>query len=382
MSPSPRPGCGSRRWPARALALAALAPGVLAACSLIVNFDPEGQPCSSTGCLSGYTCDKSGGAEPGVCTKGGSSDAGPRPPCGGPCLGGQICLGGRDVCANVADCSTVACPVGEVCAPATRICQRVPDRNIGEPCNFDSECDVGGTFCAGSSAYDARPDGGFGPRRGFCTKFCAATCPLGSSCIQVTTSSHKATVGLCLVAEVQGATDPLLVAPLPCAREVDCIDFPGLTCTVFDNPNLPDALTFCDHAVDGGVGRGEMCQRSAPPLPMNGICLPDRPGESGKVGLVCAALSDCPTGETCQEVEYITRNNVVRRLDACAAPGAPSQCRSCATDRECGSDAPHCVTITAGQPFCRIRCSTATAPCDNNDCRAVADAGYCQGNCP
>lgn len=67
------------RRPLRSLVpLAALGLG-LSACSLLLDFDEEGQPCDNRNeCLSGYTC------EDGVCVSGNgpASDAGTRPDAG------------------------------------------------------------------------------------------------------------------------------------------------------------------------------------------------------------------------------------------------------------------------------------------------------------
>lgn len=74
------------------LCFAALA-AVASACSLAVDFDPEGQPCDSRDqCLEGYVC------EAGVCVSSGTSaDGGTEPGDGGT-------TGGSAHCPDVRDC--------------------------------------------------------------------------------------------------------------------------------------------------------------------------------------------------------------------------------------------------------------------------------------
>lgn len=89
------------------LCFAALAVGATA-CSLALDFDPEGQPCDERGqCLAGYTC-RQGYCEASDSTDGGTStDAGTRTDGGTLPDGGT---GGQGLCADGQDCSAPAEP--------------------------------------------------------------------------------------------------------------------------------------------------------------------------------------------------------------------------------------------------------------------------------
>src|SRR5689334_16436924 len=91
--------------PHRSVLLLAIPAVVLGACSLLLTFEPEGQPCDSSGrCLTGYECVGN------VChaLDGGSG-------CTGGCDGGLRCQPGTRSCV-VDTCANRLCPVGTRCA--------------------------------------------------------------------------------------------------------------------------------------------------------------------------------------------------------------------------------------------------------------------------
>ncbi len=387
MTPRAHPSLAKRLGPAALLCVAALGLGL--ACSLIVNFNPEGQPCNTqpgvAACLfdAGYYCDLDGGP-PGVCRKGGAQtpDAGP---CGTSCSPSQICLANRRVCADPTTCQDVACPIGQTCDPTRLTCSPLTSGDLGAKCRLDTDCIVGaGSICVAAAA-DYVADGGVlaVQRDGFCSLLCTtpAECPTGTTCVQVTSARHTTQVGLCLRQVQPPSTDPLLVAPLQCGRETDCSDFPGVSCMLFDSPALPDAVSFCDWTVNNGAPAGSACSRTStnPPPSFNGVCLPDtRPG-NGVASALCAADSDCPAGDSCVLAEYTTLQGtaLLRRVNACFGR-APSRCQPCLKAAQCSADAPTC---DADAGVCLARCASS-APCvpDTCDGGCCLGTGYC--SCP
>jgi hypothetical protein len=260
------------------------------------------------------------------------------------------------------------------CAPTTGA--------VGASCLADADCMFVGQFCVLSSAYQDLDSGAVGPASGFCTQLCTPTslCPTGSTCVQLTPTSHGASnVSLCLVDVTQSKTDPLQLAPLQCQREGDCLDFPGLTCTVFDSSALPDAVSFCDTAVPGGVNNGAACHRSSKPFAANGLCLPQG-AVTGEADAVCTTSADCEVGN-CLVSEFLTGAvspingfPIVRAVGACYSK-PPSMCAACAAATDCSADAPHCVGTDAG--ICRMACTSSSSCPSGHTCD---DAGYC--GCP
>jgi hypothetical protein len=177
-----------------------LAAAVGAGCSLLVQFDPEAQPCDSAGaCSVGFTCVPDPGGDGGVCksTDGGTvivDDGGM--PDGSTCAARETqCGDGRDNdCDNTTDCADSdcggvscndrdPCTTGEVCSGGT--CPR------GTPvvCNTPpSACLQASGTCeadAGRCVYNALPDGttcGAGQASRCCQGTCINTTLNGTHC--------------------------------------------------------------------------------------------------------------------------------------------------------------------------------------------------------
>jgi hypothetical protein len=371
------------------------------ACSFIVNFNQNGQPCSADAvqpCLPNYYCDMSGGP-PGVCRSGQAPDSGTVVgPCGG-CPAGQVCLANRNLCVDSASCEALACPTGQSCviADGGPGCRPISGA-LGMTCTTDRECFLAmqqaGSICVLPAVNDPSADGGVVARPGFCSLDCSSAqkCPPGSACVTLSAASHSGQVSLCLVSEADGgSSNALLHAPLACSRNLDCADFANLTCMVFDNGTLPlnEAVSFCDKGVLDGAGFGTPCRRAATPLPVNGICLPSNAVDAGSVGSLCVDKTDCPFGENCILAEYPTVPSLyqpglqLRRIDACY--GQPSSlCQACVSAAACSADSPHCLVVADGGTSCVTLCTDATdggppntAPCPSGSCGTT---GFC--SCP
>lgn len=183
----------SIRW----LSVLVLAAAVAAGCSLLVQFDPEAQPCDSAGqCSLGYSCVLDPGGDGGVCKSndgGVTTDAGASD--GSVCDAREIACGdGRDNdCDNTTDCADSdctgvtcddrdACTTGEVCTGGS--CPR------GTPvvCNNPGTCQQQTGSCdmtSGRCLYGSLPDGtacGAGQASRCCSGTCINTTLNGTHC--------------------------------------------------------------------------------------------------------------------------------------------------------------------------------------------------------
>lgn len=147
----------------------------LASCSLLVNFDPEGQPCDpSARCLDGYACVDGG------CRRSGDG--------GDPCTG-VTCASPPTACHSDAgtcdpatgDCTYAALPLDAPC-------------DDGDPCTAGETCAVDGRCVAGPARTCTRPPNACVTTPGTCTPGVGCTytaVPNGTTC----TDGNSCTTG-------------------------------------------------------------------------------------------------------------------------------------------------------------------------------------------
>jgi hypothetical protein len=317
---------------------------LLAGCSLLVQFDREGQPCDAANqCLNGYTCVS------GFCR---STDAGVEQ-CEPACGSDERCVNGS--CYPTV-CGTARCAEGAVCL-GTR-CS--PVSCVGVSCADTQQCIAGTCEPRRCGAVDCRP--GDACRDGRCVDVSCQglTCPSGLRCTQgacVSCSTREASCADGLDDDCDGLTD---CADSDCAGQ-PCDD--GDPCTINEQcgsgtcqrgqrkicnappnnckamlgeceagtgvchyPNLADA-TLCGSTtaqrccsgtcVDlartashcGGCGLSCAPTRNCIPLEASG-CAGEPANTSGRCG--CTGNADCPAGQICT-------------MGACA-PASLSQC--------------------------------------------------------
>lgn len=316
--------------------LPALFVGVLigTGCSLLVNFDPEGQRCDETGgCLPGYGC------VAGKCTAG--VDAG-RLPCNG-CGAGEKCLESTQTCVPNT-CQFTRCAVGSICNQDTGTpnCRPVISPALGHPCTDDADCAINGSnrFCLRGAIQNDNPQGSL--RTGVCVERCLQ---FGGGCLTTTAGVACRDFRLGLDAGVTSLCTPenLLFA---CRTDQDCLD-PSFVCTVYDNPQLGPA-TVCDAVLATGAQPQAVCSTSkadggTAPYCGNGLCLPQtQSGNAPRCGQLCTT-GTCQAPQTCVETE-ITVRGTPRHVPMCQPDGG-SFCKPCADDRACLPDAPRCTPL-------------------------------------
>jgi hypothetical protein len=330
-----------------------IALGLLAfctACSLLVGFDPDGQPCDPSGaCLEGYTC------LDGKCRKGTSGCT--------TCEPGFRCQNNTCVPAS---CAVQLCPVGYTCADDAGfpVCRGIAEPSLGHSCRSDLECQKYGEnrFCF----LGAIPLRSGGLRPGVCFEACVpgdggpASDPDNQSprCDTAGTSCQTFFFG-----RDSGGTRVCLPPDLVrgCRVDGECFG-EAPSCTVFDHP-LKGPLGLCDKPLASApgsptAGKGEACslQVDAGALCANGLCVPPGAvsGRTSHCGELCDTLT-CPTNSLCTLAEVRIQSSV-RHVPLCVA--SPSTCRPCAADSVCTEDAPWCSTLPdSGTLNCLASCS-------------------------
>ncbi len=359
----------------------------LAACSLLVEFDPAGKPCGNGGaCLDGYVCDATNTCvlDDGNVTP--PPDAGTTPACGGRCTGKQVCLEKRNECVEPG-CSTVACAAGEICVIQgdKPTCSVVAVNDPGAQCFLDTECPAD-EFCLLSSVPHAEASA----RKGFCTKECTADTDCNPSGVNTRACSEVgAQFRLCMrTAEGSpaGAPRPSYIA---CQRDDDCADFPGRVCAVFDNnvsstKTLSGPVSLCDVGLETGLKPGEACQPKSEKA-INGICIPGGDATKGYASQRCASDADCFKDSSCQQAQFElpesksqpeTTKFAVRRIDLCVSDSM--RCGECESDDDCTPDAPKCVEMpdvndsTKTIKFCTTECTSRSIPLVYSGCPSAA----------
>jgi len=297
---------------------------LLGACTLLTNFDPDGQPCDYDGsCLPGYGCvagqcrkgadggtggQGGGGGLGGGAGGGGGGSSGPCVPA---CASDQACVNGR--CLPLT-CAASTCATGAVC---------VGTSCVAKAC-VDVACD-GGVCSAGQCVPTAcglgRCTGGKACRNGTCVDVSCTglSCPAAQGC-------------------VRGACTACL------AREVDCANGSDDDCDGLVDCADPDCATrTCD---DGnGCTTGEVCSNSA--CSGGTVTLCNSPGPCQTAPGTC----DPPTGQCVYQP----------RADGASCGTPPSQ--------RCCSGV--CVDITSSLGNCG-GCGLACAP--GQQCLTVAQA--------
>lgn len=346
--------------------------GVLAeACSLFVNFDPDGQACDARGgCLDGYGC------VAGVCRKG--ADAGSSV-CG-VCAVGEKCLETSRACVPNT-CQYTRCPVGSACdggAGEAPVCTPTPRPNLGSSCAEDVDCGAFGPnrYCL-RGAIPAQ-SASFSSRTGICVESCAgpgASCvTVGATCKSFPLAIDAGVTNLCI-------PDGVLVG---CRQDFDCLES-NYVCTVFDNPKLAP-VTVCDVALPTGTGAYLPCSKSrddggTAPYCANGLCVASSadPAATSSCALTCSDVS-CAQTQVCAPVEFTVRE-VPRFVPMCIP--ARTFCHACGNGDAgaCGPDAPHCSDIPLGAPSCLAACSVdagqANACPDGLVCTALPSGPRC-----
>ena len=355
--------------PSPAYVVAAIALAVAAAgCSLLLNFDPEGQLCDSAGaCLSGYGCvDKR-------CRKG--ADAGTPA-----CQPGERRSVVTGKCVPYT-CQFRRCGVGSYCSDDAGIatCRDLVQPNLGRVCVDDGQCLLDGTnrVCYRGAVQISNFGGAI--RTGACVETCVGANPCltpGATRQTFTLGADGGSVCMCIPDGVFN----------PCLNNDGCRD-DGLVCTVFDHPAIGPA-TFCDSPGTGGeVGDPCVLNTSLPDggafgtLCKNGLCVPRAlaQGEQGVCGELCdqrAGVTSCGGGRQCVLVEFSVVG-VIHHVPMCVAQS--SQCGPCTPDGGgCGIDAPHCTSLQ-NELRCLSACSAdagAFAACPGDLICRLSDAGY------
>lgn len=345
------------------LALAVLA-ALSMACSLLVNFDPEGQPCGAQGdCLMGYGCvDKK-------CVQ----DA-PDFRCDQCASGG--CLPGKNECLPNT-CEYKVCPPAYYCddqsGPPT--CKLIPAGQLGAQCQSEADCTVTQEDVCLLGAIPSNTTGQL--RGGICAERCGLndSCPTDSTCRTFSMAKDAGVTKVCLTNRT--VTE--------CTNDEDCARG-GLVCTVFDHPQL-GALTACDKPlpVDARAEIGEACVSirevdGGGEFCGNGLCIPELPPGTTRPA-TCGELCEqgsCSSGEVCERVQYAVVPTSIRYVPMCIP--AITRCAQCAANPSvCGADAPTCTNLNSD-----FRCLGQCTPdagvnelCPSGfTCGPVSDAGY------
>ena len=255
-----------------------LAAAVVAGCSLLVQFDPEAQPCDSAGqCSVGFSCVPDPGGDGGVCK---SNDGGTvTPDAGQPdastCSAREtLCGDMRDNdCDNAIDCADSdcmgvacddrdSCTTGEVCSGGT--CARgtpIVCNNPPNPCQqMSGTCEAG----TGRCVYNSLPDGttcGAGRASRCCSGTCINTTLNGSHC------------GGC---------------NLGCSSQQVCQPIDSSGCVPAEPANTSGRCT-CNVATDAGCPNGQTCT--------NGVCFPSLATQCAPAQAV--AVTTSADGGTC-----------------------------------------------------------------------------------
>jgi hypothetical protein len=345
----------SRSWLDARLYLAVAALGALfCACSLVLNFEPGGQPCGPGDyCTPGYVCQN------GRCRQ------------APPCPSGQVANPATGLC-TPAGCGSVICAAGQSCVndggPMVPTCVGVSNPALlGYPCESDVTCGAGG-MCLLSSVQNP---GSGQPRGGICVRGCSAA-SVGASCGDPENTACQA-----LAAPLDAGSVLLCLPPnrfTPCWSDADC-GGRGLVCALFDHPSL-GPVGMCDVPLTGGAVAGEHCAQTPVdgglPLCGNGLCLAS--GAAPSCTLLCSDSSQCLDSYTCALVEVQSVGNVYRHVPGCiAAATACTPCSGSGTGSTCGSDAPHCDSE------CRTACSVNAGQvpsCPNGKICLLVDGAY------
>lgn len=283
----------------------ALLAGTLGGCSLLLGLDPlRGHPCDDAGsCLPGWVCNA-------------KSECVPESPDGGDagsCPAGQVA--GADGGSCVYDCSSLACPAGDACDPATG-CAPVTS-GLGAPCTTDSDC---------AGALPACQNGG-------ATCLCLFSSTGAGICVGVPQDPTDCTVcgsGACVkpslpaVGTAGGNPAPRSLCVPPgfelCQHDADCVN--------------PKGGVVCGLDAFSVAGTGNTA-----PIGVFPACTTPTASPTSKLGQPCVNPGDCPTGLCLPAGQGETR---------CAVP--------CAGDGDCTTGMPSCITgwvyvmDGAGQP--------------------------------
>lgn len=327
------------------------------ACSLLIGFNPEGQPCDGwEECARGFSC------VDGRCLRDDGQDG-----CGG-CADGQRCRGGacvEDLCANR------ICPVGQGCVDSvdgTR-CRPVAPPRLLHACGADTGCEAGRLCLVGSV-----PSASGAPRTGVCVEPCTP----GGGCLSPDGRCQQFALGLDAGPVELCVPDQ---AVLGCETDDPCLP-EGLVCAVFGHPSLPP-LGLCDAPLDGGAAPGDGCDQG--PC-ASGLCL-----AAGSAQATCGRLCStdpCSGGERCALAELAVPPGGPSRLIPVCLSGT-TFCADCsASPAACGPDAPRCV-FYGGRPVCLAGCTPdggAAPVCPPGTRCEVQPAGpHCvplSGTCP
>ncbi|MBX5482604.1 MAG: hypothetical protein IRZ16_12315 [Myxococcaceae bacterium] len=349
------------------------------ACSLILSFNPEGQPCDAAGqCLEGYGC------VDGKCHKG--ADGGidcALCPAGGCVPGTHTCLPNT--------CEFKICQAGFECVDANDgagpQCREIPPgpTTLGFAKCFDDT----GCYAMGPSvrhcligAVPSRITGTV--RGGVCVEECGPedTCATpGAVCRSFVLGADAGVTKVCLPPNTLTA----------CTSDEGCARA-HLVCTVFDHP-ATGPIEACDLPLASGAKPGQSCVRRGEDggvLCESGLCIPD-PDTASSTTAVCGQTCDTNTcvGEYCAKVEYQVDSpgEPIRYLPMCIPQ--LSNCADCAGNPTgtCQPDAPHCVPFN-GESRCLGACTpdAGALRCPDHYACTELDAGFfCtpeSGACP
>lgn len=295
-----------------------------AGCSLLVQFDPEGQPCGpSSECLAGYACVDGG------CTRGtGGGD-------GGTCSPGSCTTPGP-------------CESGPgTCELSTGRCQYVP-KGLDEPCSDEDQC-TAGDRCDGS---------------GRCVPVTTTRCTTPPGPCFADAGTCSATSGACVY--------PLLPANAPCED--------GNLCTVGE---VCSATGTCG----GGTTRLCTSPPNTCTEP-SGTCFPSTGCiYAPRANSTCDDRNACTVGDTCDGGACISGRvcppPAPCQVGTCADGGCTyvpaaegSSCGAAASLRCCGGNCVDISSTTQHCGGCGIACIAGYA------CESVAATTTCTGFTP
>ncbi len=354
-----------------ARAVSTLSALLVVSCSLLIDTNlEEGYPCQDEPpyCLSGYRC------KDGLCVS--EPDDPSWDPCEGAC--GELERCDRETATCVPICHGVICPTGDVCLDTAGGCTQMIG-GLGQLCDDDLDCE---DVLQGCSPDPHQPGevrcacvvpatmARHGAPRGICLGLpvndptdCSACGDAKCLMVELSSASSTGESGLRAVCAPKGFG--------PCGGDADCHLSEGHTvCTYFGWPSDPEPhgwpeglFSACaTPSWDFAAELADPCDPFEPLACDTGLCVPITQGRHA-----CTVPCDGDAGcygrlDACLETRVILgRDETPILWDVAGVCGqGPTLGDVCELGdpalSPCGTDAPVCISDTAGEEYCTREC--------------------------